>query len=159
MNPSVLRILDANLNRAREALRVVEDYARFHLDDGALSGELKQLRHDLAAASAGWAGEAGLHRDTPGDVGSVAKTSSEDVREELVAIGREGGKRLGKGLRTMEEYLKIESPAVAGRVELIRYQFYDVEMRVARTLRPAGRFAAVRLYVLITEAACKWAWM
>ncbi len=47
----VLRILDANLNRAREALRVVEDYARFVLNDDALCGELKQLRHDLVAAT------------------------------------------------------------------------------------------------------------
>ena len=159
MNPSVLRILDANLNRAREALRVVEDYARFHLDDAALCAELKQLRHDLAAASAGWAGEAVLHRDTPGDVGTSATTASEGVREDLAAVVTAAGKRLGEALRTIEEYLKIESPADAARVELLRYHFYDVEMRVARTLRPAGRFAGVRLYVLITEAACKRAWM
>ena len=57
VNPAVLRILDANANRAREALRVVEDYARFVLDDAALSGELKQLRHDLATATAGFDGE------------------------------------------------------------------------------------------------------
>ena len=43
------RILDANANRAREALRVVEDYCRFVLDDRFLSGELKRLRHDLTA--------------------------------------------------------------------------------------------------------------
>src|SRR5437764_734146 len=38
------RVLDAAANRAREALRVVEDYCRFVLDDALLSGELKQLR-------------------------------------------------------------------------------------------------------------------
>ena len=54
MNLSTLRILDANFNRAREALRVVEDYARFHLNDDSLSGELKQLRHDLATATSRW---------------------------------------------------------------------------------------------------------
>jgi thiamine-phosphate pyrophosphorylase len=159
MNPTVLRILDANLNRAREALRVVEDYARFHLDDGALCGELKQLRHDLAAAVAVWAGEAILHRDTPGDVGTSTKTTSEAAREDLTAVVTAAGKRLGEALRTVEEFLKIESPADAAKVELIRYHFYDVEMRVARTLRPAGRFAGLRLYVLITEAACKRPWL
>src|SRR5438445_3314847 len=35
------RILDAGFNRAREALRVIEDYCRFVLDDVFLSAELK----------------------------------------------------------------------------------------------------------------------
>ena len=37
---SVLRLIDANANRAREALRVMEDAARFLLDDAELAGEL-----------------------------------------------------------------------------------------------------------------------
>jgi thiamine-phosphate pyrophosphorylase len=159
MDPSVLRILDANLNRAREALRVVEDYARFGLNDAGLSGELKQLRHDLTEATSPWVGEAILHRDTPGDVGTSTKTDSEGVREDLAAVVTAAGKRLGEALRTIEEYLKTQSLTDAAKVELIRYHFYDVEMRAARTLRPAKLFANVRLYVLITESACKRPWM
>ena len=45
MNSSVLRILDANANRAREALRVIEDYARFALNHQQISRDLKQLPH------------------------------------------------------------------------------------------------------------------
>src|SRR5213079_407857 len=71
MNSPVLRLLDANLNRAREALRVVEDYARFVLNNDAICGELKQLRHDLATSTAAIARDAILHRDTPGDVGTT----------------------------------------------------------------------------------------
>ena len=52
-NISTPRILDACANRAREGLRIVEDYCRFVLDDAFLCGELKQLRHDLTAALAG----------------------------------------------------------------------------------------------------------
>src|SRR5262245_61692060 len=55
---SVARIIDANANRAREALRVMEDAARFALNDGPLTARLKSLRHDLRAAldrlPAGW---------------------------------------------------------------------------------------------------------
>ena len=47
MNSASLRILDANANRAREALRVIEDYARFALDDDSLCQQLKDLRHEL----------------------------------------------------------------------------------------------------------------
>ena len=52
MNAKLLRLLDANSNRAREALRVLEDYTRFVLDDDLLSSRLKNLRHELAAATA-----------------------------------------------------------------------------------------------------------
>ncbi len=44
------RILDAAANRAREGLRVVEDYARFVLDDPGLTRRLKEVRHRLAEA-------------------------------------------------------------------------------------------------------------
>src|SRR5687767_15694896 len=73
----VLRLLDANANRAREALRVIEDYARFVLDDRETSAELKAIRHDLAAATASFVADAVLHRDTPGDVWTGTKTESE----------------------------------------------------------------------------------
>ncbi|MDB5321290.1 MAG: thiamine phosphate synthase, partial [Phycisphaerales bacterium] len=159
MNLPLLRILDANFNRAREALRVVEDYARFVLDDGNLSGELKQLRHDLAAATGRWSEQALLLRDTPGDVGTENKTQSELQRADMAAVVTAAGKRLGEALRTIEEYLKTVSPADAASVEGIRYRFYDLELRVARTLRPAGLFAGVRLYVLITESSCRRPWL
>src|SRR5262249_50114406 len=72
------RILDASANRAREALRVIEDYCRFTLDDRFLSGELKQLRHDLTETLAplpwGLLLEA---RETLRDVGTNVSTKSE----------------------------------------------------------------------------------
>jgi len=55
-NGPVLRVLDANANRAREALRVIEDFARFVLNNDELSARLKELRHELAAATESWVG-------------------------------------------------------------------------------------------------------
>ena len=159
MEPAALRILDANANRAREALRVIEDYARFCLNDQDLCAALKSLRHDLAAATAAVLPEALLHRDTPNDVGTAVTTAAEAHRPDLAAVVTAAGKRLGEALRTIEEYLKLTSPTDAAQVELIRYAFYDLELRVARTLRPAGRFADVGLYVLITESACRRPWL
>ena len=46
----IIRILDAEANRATEGLRVIEDYVRFVLDDRHLTKLAKELRHDLAAA-------------------------------------------------------------------------------------------------------------
>ena len=45
-----MRIMDASANRAREAMRVMEDAARFLLDDAELAGELKAMRHALREA-------------------------------------------------------------------------------------------------------------
>src|SRR4051794_35924729 len=94
MNGPVLRILDANANRAREALRVLEDYARFVLDDESICGELKLLRHDLTAAVGGILPDAILWRDTPGDVGTGVKTDAELVRKDVAHVVTAAGKRL-----------------------------------------------------------------
>ena len=47
-----LRIFDANLNRANEAARVVEDFARFVLDHPGLANAAKSLRHRIQTAAA-----------------------------------------------------------------------------------------------------------
>src|SRR5580765_7301695 len=95
----VLRILDANANRAREALRVIEDYARFVLNDDGLCRSLKQLRHEFSVATAGFATEAILHRDTPGDVGTEITTPTEQSRNDVAHVVTAAGKRLGEALR------------------------------------------------------------
>jgi thiamine-phosphate pyrophosphorylase len=158
LDAAILRIVDANVNRAREALRVLEDYARFALDDDGMSARLKQLRHELAGMTADLAADAILWRDTPGDVGTDNKTARELVREDLPAIITAAGKRLGEALRVIEECLKTVDGATAAAVEQARYRFYDLEQALARTLRPARLFAQVQLYVLITESACSRPW-
>jgi thiamine-phosphate pyrophosphorylase len=158
MNGDVLRILDANANRAREGLRVIEDYARFVLDDAGLCGELKAIRHEFGDALTPLLADAILWRDTPGDVGTSTKTQAELARDDASHVVTAAGKRLGEALRTIEEYLKTADPSAAGKIERIRYRFYDIEQRISRTLRPTQRFANVRLYVLITETACRIPW-
>jgi thiamine-phosphate pyrophosphorylase len=159
MTPALLRLLDANANRAREGLRVIEDYARFVLDDGPIQAELKSIRHDLTAALAPYLADAILWRDTPGDVGTGNKTAAEGTRTDFADLVIAAGKRLGEALRAIEESLKTDSSTAAATVEKLRYRFYDVEHRLAFTLRPAKRFADVRLYVLITESVCSTDWL
>jgi len=158
-NGPVLRLLDANANRAREALRVLEDYARFVLDSAPLCAQLKSLRHELSQTLSEWTAQAIIHRDTPGDVGTNIKTSSETAREHIAAVVIAAGKRLGEALRSIEEFLKTACPADAAKIESIRYRFYEIERQLAATLRPTERFAAVKLYVLISESACKIQWL
>ena len=150
---AVLRIIDANANRAREALRVMEDYARFVLNAQAVSADLKQLRHDLTEAIGSLLSDGIVFRNTEGDVGTSNKTTSELSRDSAAHVVTAAGKRLGEALRSLEEFTKTLSPASAARIESIRYRFYVVEQTIALTLRPR-RFDGVRLYVLITEAHC-----
>jgi thiamine-phosphate pyrophosphorylase len=158
VNSAVLRLLDANANRAREALRVLEDYARFVLNSDGLSLELKRLRHDLMAATMVILPEAILHRDTPNDIGTGNKTAAEQSREDLNHVVTAAGKRLGEALRALEEYSKTIDPSVANTLEALRYRFYTIEQTIALTLRPR-KFDHVRLYVLITQSVCKRPWL
>ena len=159
MTGPILRLLDANANRAREALRVLEDYARFVLNDSSISAALKDVRHQLTQALAPMLKTAILHRDIAADVGVDNKTPSEQSREDLSHVVTASGKRLGEALRSIEEYLKTESAASARNIELLRYHFYGIEQELARTLQSGTRFSEVRLYVLITEALCRRPWL
>lgn len=156
--PSVLRLLDANANRAREALRVLEDAARFGLNDSSLSASLKQLRHDLAAALASLP-VSGVDllaaRDTPGDVGTSISTQSEMRRAGLPDIATAAAKRLQEALRSMEEAAKTLVPSEAPRrFEALRYRAYDAEQRLVLVLARPAPFMGFRLCVLITESLC-----
>jgi thiamine-phosphate pyrophosphorylase len=155
----VLRLIDANANRAREALRVLEDYVRFVLGDSPLTDSLKSLRHDLSAALAPVLQDALLHRDTVGDVGTSITTPAEYHRHDLPHVITANAKRLGEALRSLEEYLKIDHPASAQQLEQVRYRAYSAEQQLQLTLRPHhARLDSARLYVLITESACRRPW-
>lgn len=154
-----MRLLDANANRAREALRVLEDYARFVLDDRDLSAGLKGIRHELATVLRTLLGEAIAYRDTPGDVGTGNKTENELQRADIADVVITAGKRLGEALRAIEEFLKTINASDARRIETLRYRFYDIELRLSRSLCRTKHFADVRLYVLITEKCCRRPWL
>jgi thiamine-phosphate pyrophosphorylase len=158
MDTRILRILDASANRAREALRVLEDCARFARDDQALTASLKQLRHDLQMALARLPMELALRsRDTPNDVGTTVKTDSEFRRPALREVLAANAKRLSEALRSLEECAKTLEPTAAAQLEQLRYRGYTLEQSLTAAVLAAGgeeRFRHVRLYVLLTEALC-----
>jgi thiamine-phosphate pyrophosphorylase len=156
---AILRLIDANANRAREALRVMEDYSRFVLNDEGLSEKTKLARHELATILGPWLPEAILHRDVSGDVGTSIKADSELTRRDESDVVIAAGKRAGEALRSLEEFLKMVSPVDAAKIEKLRYGVYEIERRLALGFRPRERFAGVRLYVLITESACRHPWL
>ncbi len=158
-SPSILRLLDANANRAREALRVLEDFCRFVKDDASLGGQLKRMRHELAELLGALLPDAMGCRDTPGDVGREIKAPGEMRRVGLQQVVVAAGKRLGEALRSLEEYAKTLDSTMAQGIEALRYRFYDIEKRLSATLRPGGKIAAARLYVLVSQSLCRRPWL
>jgi thiamine-phosphate pyrophosphorylase len=124
---STLRIIDAALNRAGEGLRVVEDYARFVLDDPFLTRQTKVLRHELAEVEKTVAVERNAARDTVGDVGTQISTESEGTRHDLWDVCAASLKRTEQSLRSLEEYGKLLGGEFAGRCEALRYRLYTLE--------------------------------
>jgi len=125
----LLRVIDANLNRASEAARVVEDYARFVLDHAGLANSVKSLRHRLREA----ADALGLKlsdllsaRDTEHDVGTELVGARERERSDMHAVLRANFQRLQQSLRVLEEYSKLAGAPDAG-FETLRYDSYTIE--------------------------------
>lgn len=149
------RVLDASANRAREALRVLEDHARFVLEDAFLTESLKSVRHELTQALL----EHGLPlteaRDTQGDVGTAIQTDAEYQRLTLRDVVAAAGKRLGEALRSLEEYGKLAHPLLGERVERLRYRHYTLEKALTLLGRSRAALAEARLYVLLTGSACE----
>ncbi len=132
---------------------------RFILESEDLSTGIKNLRHELSQTLRPWLDEAIIHRDTPGDIGTTIKTASEQNRSDLAAVIIAAGKRAGEALRAIEEFLKTADTVAAAKIESLRYRFYDLERRIVLTLRPDHGLQSLRLYVLITESACKHPWL
>ena len=115
----VHRVLDANINRAAEGMRVLEDVARFVLGNQDLCGAIKNCRHELRQQTPELSS-----RDTEGDVGTALSTEQETSRDSIRDIATAAGNRCCEALRVIEEFLKLEN--TKNTIESIRYKMYDL---------------------------------
>jgi thiamine-phosphate pyrophosphorylase len=160
MDP-VARIIDANANRASEALRTLEDLVRFALDDGPLSARLKDLRHTLHSAlrrlPEDWLP---ANRSTATDVGTSNAAAGEYTRSGLADLAGAAGSRLAEALRSIEECAKTlpteDGGPLARAVEGVRYASYD--LAAAIQLRLPGQVRQWKVCVLVTESICRRPW-
>lgn len=152
---AILRMIDANLNRAREGIRVVEDCARFVLNDASLSERCKIIRHQLRSAvdSLGLEPDALLSsRDTQRDVGTAITTDAESDRSAgLRDLVIAASKRSTEALRVIEESAKALDQS-SGGFESIRYRMYSIEQQIILALWPTC--PQWSFCVLITKSLC-----
>ena len=146
----VYRILDASANRAAEALRVVEDYVRFALDDRHLTNVCKQMRHRLVDLLSRVGKQPRLAcRDTRHDIGTELLSEGERTRADLASVVAANCGRLQESLRSLEEYGKLLSPRFGEAFKQIRYESYTLQRALETTRRSLERLAGARLYVLV----------
>ncbi|PAF54590.1 thiamine-phosphate pyrophosphorylase [Helicobacter sp. 13S00482-2] len=121
-------MLDANLNRLKEGIRVVEDTARYLHNDEQIASCLKSLRHKATLKNIS---SLLVYRDSVQDV--LKKTiSSEADRDELSKIVLANFKRAQESSRVLEEYLKYADLGIFGESEVfkdIRYKLYELEKK------------------------------
>jgi len=124
----VLRILDANFNRLREALRVIEETERFCNDNRDSASLLKSLR-DLCREAYCMLPEKELlaARNSAADVGRASAGKGEMSRTGVHEIAAANFKRAEEAARVVEEYSKIINSDVSRIAKELRYSLYDLE--------------------------------
>ncbi len=158
MTEKVYRVLDVNLNRLREGLRVVEDYCRLVCDDN-LALQIKNLRHDLRRLldeKLTWTCLAA--RSAATDIGRRTFTETEARRQDWRAVLQANLKRAQEAARVIEECAKlVDRLALSQGIKAIRFRLYDMEKAALnqRTVKIREWFGlekkAPELYLVLDE--------
>lgn len=149
-NLAVWRIIDANIHRASEGLRVIEEFWRFAANDPILAREIKNLRHNFLKIVRAIDTEQRIAaRDTQGDVGTTISASDEYQRPDMAAVVAANWERVIQSLRVLEEYGKVVNNTWPAKIEALRYQTYTLSKAGFSLARNRERLADARLYLLI----------
>lgn len=166
----VLTVLDANLNRSREGLRVLDDFARFVARSAELTKQLKQIRHGLVDSETLLRSKHNLirFRNVERDAGTAITIASESSRTSFHDLVLANARRVQESLRSLEEFGKLVSPEFAEQIKQLRYRSYSLEQELciavdkkkpsAARKRRLEILRAAKLYVLVTEASCQLPW-
>lgn len=134
INKQVLRILDANLNRAKEGLRVCEDTLRFIFNSQGLTKEFKIIRHRISEGTRLLdikIYELLNERDILGDIGKI-NLKPELNRKNISDIFFANLQRVKESLRVLEEFSKLVNRKASAEFKKIRYKVYEVEKKIIK---------------------------
>lgn len=158
MNPQVIaRIMDANLDRAREGLRVLEEWFRLGLGSSTWASECKDMRQALA----GWhTHPLRIARDTASDPGTDPSYPDKMQRESLESLLQANCSRVQEALRVLEEYGKLAQTqafwpdGIPQTCKQMRYRIYEMETALLG-MGLQKRLLGSRLY-LVTSPVPDW---
>ncbi|HOJ64996.1 MAG TPA: hypothetical protein PLE45_11320 [Spirochaetota bacterium] len=125
----MLRIIDANINRICEGLRVIEEVMRFEFNDSYFSKSLKEIRHSIRKKfnSIDYL----IERDSLNDCGKNSD-KIEEKRDSLFDILKANFLRVEEGLRVIEESIKLEKRFFENlsMIKSVRFKIYDLEKNI-----------------------------
>ena len=129
MDKGILRIIDANLNRILEGLRVCEEITRFVVLDKNLTSRFKNLRHNVAGLSGKWKIKDVRFLDSRDSLKDVGKPSIKEElrRRNFQDIFFANIQRAKESARVLEEFSKIEDKKISAGFKDIRYRLYQIE--------------------------------
>lgn len=128
-------LIDANLNRAKEGLRVAEDIIRFVLRNRELFELIKETRHNLQNAERAFGMAESISARQGVDIGQAKVLDGEYIRHSIWGLLRANFSRAGEAVRVLEEFGKIYLSDKARILEEIRYDIYKLEFKTL-TLTP-----------------------
>jgi thiamine-phosphate pyrophosphorylase len=152
-----LRIIDANLNRIGEGLRLLEDLARLLLNDAGLTQQLKTTRHELIRGDWSFHQQLLQTRDSEGDVGINIEALGEEKERELPIMVMANARRVQESLRVMEELAKIPDTKLdPEKYKQARFNLYTIEQNLLSKLLRQDKVKRIsRLYVIIDTQSLK----
>jgi thiamine-phosphate pyrophosphorylase len=153
----ILRIIDANLNRIGEGLRLLEDIARLVLNDATLTQQLKTIRHEMLRGDWPFQQQLLQARDSEGDVGINIGVPGDEKQRGLSITVIANARRVQESLRTLEEVAKIPgiTPELdSEKFKQARFNLYTIEQNLlSKLLRRDKVECMLGLYVIIDTQA------
>jgi len=134
----IFRIIDANLNRSREGLRVCEEITRFILNSSILTSELKSVRHAITQAAKRYLPKSSTvidSRDSENDICRSSRRPSEMKRSGSRDIFSANIERVKESLRVLEEFFKLVDKAGSSKFSRLRFRVYDIEKKAGKRIK------------------------
>ncbi len=128
-NRNVDQLIDANLDRAREGLRVIEDWCRFVLKNKQFVIKTKDWRQQLGKKHHEIYKEA---RHSISDEANGLTHPSQKNRKDPLQIVIANFARVQEALRVLEEFSRLTDTELSEISSVIRYQLYDFELDVLK---------------------------
>ena len=127
-NPPLFRTIDANLNRFKEGIRVVEDILRYEYNS-PLAKDLKDLRHIKIPEYEKYV----KYRDSINDI-LKPSTKSEQKRDSIKDLIISNLKRAQESARVLEESFKLFDIITSEKFKSARYSLYNLEKEILNLL-------------------------
>jgi len=155
MQESILyRMVDANINRAAEGLRVLEDACRFILNNARLTSIIKEWRQKITVLPIDISKKLLWQRNSRQDNGKDATPIEGATMRNAASLVVANSRRVQESLRVLEETAKDLTIGLDSNLyKEARYAFYHIEKDIlGHLLRKQYRSMSGRLYIIIDTA-------